>query len=136
MTQADLILWKSTKQKKHSDCGADFIKFSAKYFFFKAKRKKQDERRIKKIQSLDSYFSENYDALPGYYDRGIKIPKTREPGVIHHARFGSIESNVFALIGNRMKFGRAYWSIEDGNNLAVRCLPYRRHFMLYLWETA
>ena len=79
----------------------------------------EDDVQVEKLKELYSYYSENFDALPGYYDRGIKIPETREPGVIHHARLGSMESNVFTLIGNRMKGGRACWSIEGGNNLAA-----------------
>ena len=58
-------------------------------------------------------------ALAGYYDRGRIIPPTGEPGVIHHARLGSMEGNVFTLIGNRMKGRRACRSIDGGNNLAV-----------------
>ena len=55
----------------------------------------------------------------GYYDRGVEIPETSDPGVIHHARLGSMESNVFTLIGDRMKGGRRNWSISGGNNLAL-----------------
>lgn len=72
-----------------------------------------------KFQELYGYFDSNRDGLLGYYDRGIAIPETREPGVIHHARLGSMESNVFTLIGNRMKGRRRNWSIEGGNNLAA-----------------
>lgn len=78
----------------------------------------EDETQIRKLKELYSYYSENFDALPDYYSRGIKIPETREPGVVHHARLGSMESNVFTLIGNRMKGRRACWSISGGNNLA------------------
>ena len=56
--------------------------------------------------------------MAGYYDRGIEIPAKREPGVLHHARLGSMESNIFTLIGNRMKGRRMNWSIEGANNLA------------------
>ena len=55
----------------------------------------------------------------GYYDRNIPIPETRQPGVIHHAWLGSMESNVFTLIGNRMKGRRACWSEAGANNLAL-----------------
>lgn len=57
--------------------------------------------------------------MPGYYDRGIKIPETRQPGEVHQARLGSMESNVFKLIGNRMKGHRACWNIDGANNLAA-----------------
>ena len=83
-----------------------------------------DELQAEKLRELHQYYSENFEALPGYYERGIKIPETREPGVIHHARLGSMESNVFTLIGNRMKGGRACWSISGGNNLAALLCKY------------
>lgn len=79
----------------------------------------EDPVQIEKMKELYSYYSENFDALSSYYDRGVEIPETREPGIIHHARLGSMESNVFTLIGNRMKGGRACWSVEGGNNLAA-----------------
>lgn len=58
-----------------------------------------DEQEITKLKELQRYYGENREALPGDYDRGIKIPETRQPGVVHHARLGSMESNVFTLIG-------------------------------------
>ena len=69
-------------------------------------------------RTLYTYFKSNEDGLLGVYDRGVKIPDTRKPGVIHHARLGSMESNVFTLIGNRMKGRRCNWSIRGANNLA------------------
>ena len=83
-----------------------------------------DEKEIADLKTLQRYYTENKDALKGYYDRGIDIPETREPGVIHHARLGSMESNVFTLIGNRMKDRRACWSIDGGNNLAAILCAY------------
>ena len=35
------------------------------------------------------------------------------------ARLGSMEGNVFTIIGNRMKGRRACWSIDGGNRLAA-----------------
>lgn len=78
-----------------------------------------DPAEIEKAKELQRYYTENKDSLLGYYDRGIPIPETREPGVIHHAQMGSMESNVFTLIGNRMKGGRACWSVAGANNLAI-----------------
>lgn len=74
---------------------------------------------VEKLKELQSYYTENKDSLLGYYDREIPIPETREPGVIHHARLGSMESNVFTFIGNRMKGRRACWSENGANNLAI-----------------
>ena len=78
-----------------------------------------DATEIEKMRDLQRYYTENKDSLLGYYDRDIPIPETREPGVIHHARLGSMESNVFTLIGNRMKGRRACWSENGANNLAI-----------------
>ena len=78
-----------------------------------------DSSELAKLKELQTYYTENRDSLLGYYDRGIPIPETREPGVIHHARLGSMESNVFTLIGNRMKGRRACWSEKGANNLAM-----------------
>lgn len=78
-----------------------------------------DPSEREKLKELQSYYRENKASLLSYYDRNITIPETREPGVIHHARLGSMESNVFTLIGNRMKGRRACWSEKGANNLAV-----------------
>lgn len=78
-----------------------------------------NEHEKSRLSDLYRYYSENKEALAGYYDRGITIPPTRDPGVIHHARLGSMEGNVFTLIGNRMKGRRACWSIDGGNRLAA-----------------
>ncbi len=88
-----------------------------------------DKDKIAGLRDLQSYYTENKDALLGYYDRGIAIPETRAPGVVRHARLGSMESNVFTLIGNRMKGGRACWSIRGANHLALLlCLRHTTGF--------
>ena len=79
----------------------------------------EDEDEKLGLKTLLDYYSDNKGALLGYYDRGVEIPETSDPGVIHHARLGSMESNVFTLIGDRMKGGRRNWSISGGNNLAL-----------------
>lgn len=83
-----------------------------------------DEAEIAKLQELLRYYTDNRENLLGYYERGIEIPPTRDPGEIHHARLGSMESNVYTLIGNRMKDGRACWSIRGANNLALILCAY------------
>ena len=90
-----------------------------------------DKDEIAGLKELQRYYTENKDALLGYYDRGITIPETRAPGVVHHARLGSMESNVYTLIGNRMKDGRACWSIQGANRLALLlCLRHTTGFDL------
>ena len=84
----------------------------------------EDDKEKENLQVLLSYYRENQTALLGYRDRGIPIPDTREPGVVHHARLGSMESNIYTIIGNRMKGGRACWSVQGGNHLALLLCQY------------
>ncbi len=75
------------------------------------------------LRELLSYYSENRNAMTGRYECGIGIPETRAPRVIHHARLGSMESNVFTIIGNCMKGQHCCWSIRGGYDLAdLLCL--------------
>lgn len=78
----------------------------------------------RKIEELLSYYSENQNALTDYFSRGISIPEIRLPGLIHHANLGSMESNIFTIIENRMKGGRACWCIQGGNHLAILLCAY------------
>lgn len=78
----------------------------------------EDMEEKEHYRTLYTYFKSNEAGLLGVYNRGIEIPETRKPGVIHHPRLGSMESNVFTLIGNRMKGRRCNWSINGANNLA------------------
>ena len=82
------------------------------------------QQELDNLNVLYTYFSENKDALLDPYQRGIEIPETSQPGVIHHARLGSMESNVFTLIGNRMKGRRRCWSVKGANNLAALLCMY------------
>ena len=80
-------------------------------------------------RTLLSYYKNNADGLLSAYDRGVAIPETSNPGVIHHARLGSMESNVFTLVGNRMKGRRACWSIRGATNLSnLLCLYHTTGF--------
>ena len=85
----------------------------------------EDETEQKGLRELLAYYTENKEAMTGPYERGVPIPDTRAPGVIHHARLGSMESNIFTLIGNRMKDRRCCWSIRGANHLAsLLCLKH------------
>ena len=70
----------------------------------------EDPKIREHYRTLQTYYESNADGLLSAYDRDVKIPDTSEPGVIHHARLGSMESNVFTLVGNRMKGRRACWT--------------------------
>ena len=85
----------------------------------------EDTAEQKGLRELLAYYTENKSALTGPYERGIPIPETCEPGEIHHARLGSMESNIFTLIGNRMKDRRCCWSVKGANHLAsLLCLKH------------
>ena len=85
----------------------------------------EDKEEQTGLLELLTYYTENKDGMIGPYERGIKIPETRAPGVIFHARLGSMESNIFTLIGNRMKGRRCCWSIRGANNLSrLLCLKH------------
>jgi hypothetical protein len=75
-----------------------------------------DEREYEKLQTLLNYFTANKDGLIGWHRRGLNLPNA--PQGKEYRRLGAMESNIFTIIGNRMKGGRACWSVEGGNNLA------------------
>ena len=76
-----------------------------------------------KRRSLLEYFRNNKDGLVPYYRRGRKLPPMNEG--LKPAHCGSMESNIFTLIGNRMKGRRACWSIRGAENLAgLLCLKH------------
>jgi len=82
-----------------------------------------DEKTREDYLKLHRYFENNKDGLVPYYGRGLDIPEP--PAGKEYRRMGAMESNVFTLIGNRMKGGRANWSIDGGDNLArLLCLKY------------
>jgi hypothetical protein len=73
------------------------------------------------LQSLMTYFTNNKDGLVPCHRKGLNLPQP--PEGIEYRRMGCMESNVFTLVGNRMKGRRACWSIDGGNNLArLLCL--------------
>jgi hypothetical protein len=76
----------------------------------------ENEAEEEDLHTLHAYFTNNKDGLVGYHRRGLKLPEPPEGKV--YRRLGAMESNVFTIIGNRMKGGRACWSIDGGNNLA------------------
>jgi hypothetical protein len=75
-----------------------------------------DEKGRENYEKLLSYFSSNKDGLIPFHRRGLDLPPPPEGK--EYRRLGAMESNIFTIIGNRMKGGRANWSIAGGNNLA------------------
>jgi len=70
----------------------------------------------KSYRELESYFQNNRDGLILYKRRCVDLPEPPE-GVVYR-RCGAMESNIFSLIGRRMKRRRTNWSINGGNNMA------------------
>ena len=80
-----------------------------------------DEAERQGLIELSQYLKNNEDGLIGYHRRGLTLPEP--PDDLEYRRLGAVESNVFSLIGHRMKGRRAAWSIRGGNNLArLLCL--------------
>ena len=78
----------------------------------------EDAGEQEKRRTLLTYFTNNRKALLPYYERtGRKCPQPNEGQ--RAARCGSMESNIFTIIGNRMKHNRTCWSVAGANNLAA-----------------
>lgn len=70
----------------------------------------------KSYRELETYFRNNQDGLILYKRRGLDLPEAPEGTVYRNC--GAMESNIFSLIGRRMKRRRTNWSIKGGNNMA------------------
>lgn len=80
-----------------------------------------DEEERGNLLSLLTYFQNNKDGLVPCHRRGLALPEP--PEGVEYRRMGCMESNIFTMLGNRMKGRRACWSIDGGNNLArLLCL--------------
>jgi hypothetical protein len=83
----------------------------------------QDEKERKNYLQLLGYLKNNEDGLVPCHRRGLELPEP--PGGKVYRHMGAMESNVFTIIGNRMKGRRACWGIGGGNNLArLLCLKH------------
>lgn len=76
----------------------------------------EDETQTEKYRELLKYFTNNKEALISYKRRNIDIPEAPEGK--SYRQLGTMESNIFTLIGNRMKGRRACWSTKGGDHLA------------------
>lgn len=77
-----------------------------------------DPDEQEKRRKLYTYFNNHKNALVPYYLRPGKKPPLPNEGQ-EPARCGSMESNIFTIIGNRMKHNRTCWSVAGANNLAA-----------------
>ena len=83
----------------------------------------EDEEERKNLLALLTYFTNNKEGLIPCHRRGLERPKA--PRGKEYRRMGAMESNIFTILGNRMKGRRFCWSIEGGNNLArLLCLKF------------
>jgi len=77
----------------------------------------EDEDEREHLVTLLTYFTR----LVPCHRRGLELPEPPEGK--EYRRMGAMESNVFTILGNRVKGRRACWSIDGGNNLArLLCL--------------
>jgi len=76
----------------------------------------QDPKEQESYLSLLKYFQGNKEGLVSYKRRGLDLPPPDEG--IEYRGCGAMESNVYSIIGRRMKNRRMNWSIKGGNNLA------------------
>lgn len=73
------------------------------------------------LKRLYTYFNSNREGLTEIHRRKMEFPSAPKDKTYRH--LGCMESNVFSIIGNRMKGRRACWSIQGGNNMArMLCL--------------
>jgi hypothetical protein len=90
-----------------------------------------DEGEREKYMDLHTYFQSNREGLVPIHRRGLDIPEPQEGK--EYRRMGAMESNIYTIIGNRMKGGRACWSIKGGNNLArLLCLRHTHRLTIEL----
>lgn len=80
------------------------------------------------LKDLYRYFKDNKQGLRAFHMRkDIEKPQLGEGKVYRH--LGCMESNIFTIIGNRMKGRRACWSIAGAENLArILCLKHTKRF--------
>jgi hypothetical protein len=70
---------------------------------------------VKKIEELESYIRSNKEGIVPYKKRLHISPP---PHGVYYRDLGVMESNVFSVLGNRMKGRKMSWSIEGANNLS------------------
>jgi len=81
----------------------------------------EDEKQEISLRELHKYFTNNIGGLIPCKRRGLDLPQPPEGK--EYTNMGGMESNIFTIIGNRMKGRRACWSVDGGNNLArLLCL--------------
>jgi hypothetical protein len=70
---------------------------------------------VKKIEAIESYLNSNKDGIVPYQ---LKVNLPEPPPGEYYRNLGTMEHNVFDVIGFRMKGQKMSWSISGANNLA------------------
>jgi len=79
--------------------------------------KTQDEKKLKKLRELYSYFSNNRDIFFTWQERGIELPSPPD-GVVYRD-MGVQESSNCSVWTQRMKHRRGSWSEKGGDHMAL-----------------
>jgi hypothetical protein len=80
-----------------------------------------EEQKLKKLETLLTYFASNKDILLPWQERGIRIPEPPE-GIVYR-NLGLQEHNNCDMITQRMKNRKGSWSAGGANNMAkILCL--------------
>lgn len=87
---------------------------------------------LQELKNIYKYFKGNKQGIIAFHKRkDIDIPSPPEDKEYRH--LGCMESNIFTIIGNRMKKRRRCWSIKGGNNLArLLCLKHTNRMDILL----
>jgi hypothetical protein len=70
---------------------------------------------VKKIAELENYIISNKDGVIPYQKR-VQLPQS--PEGLFYRNMGTMETNVFNVLGNRMKGQKMSWSTKGANHLA------------------
>lgn len=73
--------------------------------------------KVKKLVELEEYLSNNREGLLPYKMReGINLPEP--PEGLQYRSLGTMEHNIFDVLGHRMKGRKMSWSIKGADNLS------------------
>jgi hypothetical protein len=76
----------------------------------------QDEKCMKKLETLYNYLTSNREGLKPYHLRGLDLPKP--PEGVEYRHLGTMEHNICDIIATRMKGRKMSWSTSGANHLA------------------
>lgn len=74
-----------------------------------------DCEAVKKIETIETYLKSNIDGIKPYQMR-VTLPVA--PKGIYYRNLGTMEHNIFDVLGYRMKGNKMSWSIKGAHNLS------------------